>query len=230
MKSKFLGALATMALGAGLIAGVGVYVAGAKTDPNFISATKVGTLETPEGQLDHYTLNLSTYPDSLWNKKAVHSDWVSYGPVTNFKLPPHSAVTVTINQYDSGEKITNDFFAKVRGTIDGSMLVNGEKVTSIDPAAVGHTFTMRALANSTSKNFFLNIPLPAVPDDQMSENEGEYINPQVVTFTFITPDSGEYIWNCEFPCGDGTMARFGAAMSSQGYMSGHMVIDESLRS
>ena len=230
MKSKFLGALATVALGAGLIAGVGVYVAGAKTDPKFISATKVGTLETPEGKLAHFALNLNVYPDSKWKKGAVHSDWVSYGPATNFKLPPHSAVTVTINQYDSGEKITNDFFAKVRGTIDGSMLVNGEKVSSIDPTAVGHTFTVRTLANGTKKNFFLNIPLPAVPDDRMSQKEGEYINPQVVTFTFITPDSGEYIWNCEFPCGDGTMARFGAAMSSQGYMSGHMVIDESLRS
>ena len=73
------------------------------------------------------------------------------------------------------------------------------------------------------------MPLPAVSDDQMSTKEGEYINPQVVTFTFITPDSGEYVWNCEFPCGDGTTARFGAAMSTLGYMSGHIVIDGSAK-
>ena len=196
------------------------------TDKSFISATPAGTLETPQGTLNHYTMNLDVYPDSLWKKNHIgHPDWVSYGPSTNFHLPAHSAVTITIKQYDSGEPITNDFFAKVRGTIDGTMLLNGQKVSEVDPNAVGHTFSVRGLATGTNKNFFLNIPLPAVPDDKMSPNEGEYINPQVVTFTFITPDSGEYIWNCEFPCGDGSLARFGAAMSSQGYMSGHMTIE-----
>lgn len=230
MKNKFLGALATIALGAGLIAGIGIYVSGAKTNPEFMKPTRAGTIETKEGTLNHYTLDINAYPDSFWNEKAVHPDWVSYGPLTNFKLPPHSAITVTIKQYDSGEPITNDFFAKVRGTIDGTMLLNGQKVSQVDPTSVGHTFTVRTLATGTKNNFFLNVPLPAVPDDMMSENEGEYINPQVVTFTFITPDSGEYIWNCEFPCGDGTLARFGAAMSTQGYMSGHIVIDEGANS
>lgn len=227
MKKSLLGALATVALGAAFIAGVGIYVAGAKTDTSYIAAKPAGTLETPQGTLNHYTLDLSAYPDSMWNSKAVHQDWVSYGPSTNFKLPAHSAVTITIKQYDSGEPITNDFFAKVRGTIDGTMLLNGTRVSEVDPNSVGHTFSVRALASGTKQNLFLNIPLPAVPDDKMSANEGEYINPQVVTFTFITPDAGEYIWNCEFPCGDGTMARFGAAMSSQGYMSGHMTIEDS---
>lgn len=225
MNKRLLGALGTLVLGAGLIAGVALYVANAKTDPNFISPKAAGTMETPQGTLNHYTLELNAYPDSIWNPKAVHQDWVSYGPVTNFKLPANSVVTITINQYDSGEPITNDFFAKVRGTIDGSMLLNGKKVTEVDPMTVGHTFTVRTLATGTKDNFFLNVPLPAVPDDKMSENEGEYINPQTVTFSFITPKEGEYIWNCEFPCGDGSLARFGAAMSSQGYMSGHMIVE-----
>ena len=226
MNRRLVGAFATVALGAALIAGFGIYLANAKTDKSFISATPAGTLETPQGTLNHYTMNLDVYPDSLWKKNHIgHPDWVSYGPSTNFHLPAHSAVTITIKQYDSGEPITNDFFAKVRGTIDGTMLLNGQKVSEVDPNAVGHTFSVRGLTTGTNKNFFLNIPLPAVPDDAMSPNEGEYINPQVVTFTFITPDSGEYIWNCEFPCGDGSLARFGAAMSSQGYMSGHMTIE-----
>ena len=226
MNRRLVGAFATVALGAALIAGFGIYLANAKTDKSFISATPAGTLETPQGTLNHYTMNLDVYPDSLWKKNHIgHPDWVSYGPSTNFHLPAHSAVTITIKQYDSGEPITNDFFAKVRGTIDGTMLLNGQKVSEVDPNAVGHTFSVRGLTTGTNKNFFLNIPLPAVPDDKMSPNEGEYINPQVVTFTFITPDSGEYIWNCEFPCGDGSLARFGAAMSSQGYMSGHMTIE-----
>ena len=225
MNRRIVGALATLVLGAGLISGVGIFVAGAKTDPNFLTPKAAGTIQTPQGTLNHFTMDLSAYPDSFWNPKAVHQDWVSYGPVTNFKLPANSAITVTIKQYDSGEPITNDFFAKVRGTIDGTMLLNGKQVSEVDPMAVGHTFTVRGLNSGKKENFFLNVPLPAVPDDQMSENEGEYINPQTVTFTFITPAEGEYIWNCEFPCGDGTMARFGAAMSSQGYMSGHILVE-----
>ena len=226
MNRRLIGAFATLALGASLIAGIGIYLANARTDKSFIAATPAGTMETPQGTLNHFTMDLNVYPDSLWKKSHVgHPDWVSYGPSTNLRLPAHSAVTITIKQYDSGERITNDFFAKVRGTIDGTMLVNGEKVNGIDPSAVGHTFSVRGLNSGTNKNFFLNVPLPAVPDDKMSSNEGEYINPQVVTFTFITPDSGEYIWNCEFPCGDGSLARFGAVMSSQGYMSGHMTIE-----
>ena len=41
---------------------------------------------------------------------------------------------------------------------------------------------------------------------------------------FITGGPGEYIWNCEYPCGDGTIAKFGAAMSTMGYMSGHFTV------
>ena len=226
MTNKVTGALATVLLGAGLIAGIGAVVQLAKPDATFMVPTEAGTLETERGVVKHYTMELSAYPDSLWNKDASQPGWVSYGPKTNFKLPANSAITVTINQYDSGEPLNNDFFAHVRGTIDGSMLLNGKRVTDVDPNTVGHTFTVRALANGTKDNFFLNIPLPAVPDDKMSENEGEYINPQVVTFTFLTPASGEYVWNCEFPCGDGSLARFGAAMSTQGYMSGHIMVEE----
>ena len=144
MNRRLVGAFATVALGAALIAGFGIYLANAKTDKSFISATPAGTLETPQGTLNHYTMNLDVYPDSLWKKNHIgHPDWVSYGPSTNFHLPAHSAVTITIKQYDSGEPITNDFFAKVRGTIDGTMLLNGQKVSEVDPNAVGHTFSVQ---------------------------------------------------------------------------------------
>jgi uncharacterized protein YaiE (UPF0345 family) len=226
MNKRILGAFITIVLGAGLIAGIGLYVASAKNDSSFIEPTAAGTLATPQGTLKHYTMDLSVYPDSLWKKKSAHPDWVSYGPSTNFHVPSHSAITITIKQYDSGEQITNDFFAKIHGTLDGTAIIDGQKVTQIDPKTVGHTFTIRGLANKSSSNFFVSVPLPAGPDDKMSENEGEYINPRVVTFTIITGDAGEYAWNCEFPCGDGTLARFGAAMSTQGFMSGHFIVED----
>lgn len=226
MNKRIIGAFITVVLGAGLIAGIGIYVAAAKNDPSFMEATPAGTIETPQGTLKNYTLDLSVYPDSLWNKKSAHPDWVSYGPSTNFRVPAHSAITITIKQYDSGERITNDFFAKVQGTLGGTAIIDGIKVSEIDPEAVGHTFTIRGLLNSATENFYASVPLPAVPDDKMSETEGEYINPRVVTFTIVTGNAGEYIWNCEFPCGDGSLARFGAAMSTQGFMSGHFIVED----
>ena len=45
-----------------------------------------------------------------------------------------------------------------------------------------------------------------------------------VTFSFLTKGKGEYVFNCEYPCGDGTYAKFGAAMSTYGYMSGKVTV------
>jgi hypothetical protein len=139
--------------------------------------------------------------------------------VTNFQVPAHSAITITIKQYDSGERLTNDFFASVHGTIDGTATINGVAVKSVDPEAVGHTFTVHGLADSKS-SLFVSVPLPAVPESDMPET-GYTTSPSVVSFTFITGDAGEYVWNCEYPCGDGTVAKFGGPMSTQGYMAGN---------
>jgi hypothetical protein len=59
-----------------------------------------------------------------------------------------------------------------------------------------------------------------VADDAQNAPGSDYPAPHVVTFSFITGGKGEYIWNCEYPCGDGYYARFGGPMATQGYMSG----------
>jgi hypothetical protein len=46
----------------------------------------------------------------------------------------------------------------------------------------------------------------------------------VVTFSFVTGGKGEYVWNCEFPCGDGYYAKFGGPMATRGYMSGTFTV------
>ena len=225
MNRRIVGAFATVVLGAGLIAGIGTYVSAAKADTTILDATPAGTLETPQGTLKHFTMDLSIYPDSFFKTSSPHPDWVSYGPSTNFRVPAHSAITFTMKQYDSGESITNDFFARVAGTMNGTINIDGKDVTKVDANTIGHTFTVRGLSNGKS-NLFINVPMPMVPEDKMSENEGEYINPTIVKFTIITGDAGEYVWNCEFPCGDGTLARFGGPMSSQGFMSGHFIVTD----
>ena len=258
MNKRILGALATVVLGAGVIAGIGTYVASAKNDSGVINASAAGTYTAPDGtSYPHYTLTMNTYPNSTFGGHhgaggGAHPDWVSYGasgpygePLTesktgsNFSVPAHSAVTITIWQYDSGETLNNDFFAKVRGTVDGTAtlvsrydtkthtnVTEAKTITQIPHDEVGHTFTIHGMSDDQDQ-LFVNVPLLLADDAEVTaaEEEGGFTQfPTMTTFTIITGDEGEYIWNCEFPCGDGTIARFGNAMSSMGYMSGHFIV------
>ena len=223
MNKRLLAALGTVILGAGVIAGIGTYVASAKNDSRVLAATPAGTMDTPQGNLPHYTLDIQAYPDSMFGGHGAdggaHPDWVSYGDITNFEVPAHSAITITVTNYDGGETLNNDYFGKIRGTIDGSATLNGNRITRVAPDHVGHTFTVHGIAGEQSE-FFFSVPMQAVAEEDMPE-EGYTKTPNVTVFTVITGDAGDYIWNCEYPCGDGTVAKFGNAMSSMGYMSGH---------
>jgi hypothetical protein len=255
---RILAALATVVLGFGVIAGIGTYVAAAKNDSGLTSATAAGTFTAPDGKTyPQYTLNLNIYPNSTFGGHhgaggGAHPDWVSYGlagehgePLTeastgtNFVVPAHSAVTITIWQYDAGETITNDFFAKVRGTVGNTATLverydtkthtnatEAKTITQIPSDGVGHTFTIHGLADAKNQ-VFVSVPLPMSNGDEVTaaEEAGGFTRfPTKTTFTIITGDEGEYVWNCEFPCGDGTIARFGSAMSTMSYMSGHWIV------
>jgi uncharacterized protein YaiE (UPF0345 family) len=223
MNKRFFAALGTVVIGVGAMAGIGTYVASAKNDSRVLAATAAGTMVTSQGTLPHYTLDISAYPDSMFGGHSkdggAHPDWVSYGPVTNFQVPAHSAITITVTNYDGGETLNNDFFGKIRGTIDGSATLNGTRITRVAPDHVGHTFTVHGVAGGQSELFF-SVPMQAVAEADMPDS-GYTAKPNVTVFTVITGNAGEYVWNCEYPCGDGTIAKFGNAMSSMGYMSGH---------
>lgn len=218
-----LGGAAALVGGVAVVALTGTVLARAGTTPGLLKATVDGTAQTSQGVLPHAFLKLATYPDSAAGEHGsdggAHPDWVSYGPTSNFSVPAHSLVTITIDQYDGGETITNPYFAKVHGTVDGTMTVDGKTETQTDPDAVGHTFTIHALPTNQDP-LFVSVPLPAVADDAPTAPNSDYPAPHVVTFSFITGGRGTYVWNCEFPCGDGYYAKFGGPMSTQGYMSG----------
>lgn len=172
------------------------------------------------------SLSLATYPDSgaiTWRRTGggvgPHPDWVSYGPTTVLQVPAHALVTVTIDQYDSGETIPNPFLAQVHGTVGGIETVDGKAVTGISPDSVGHTFTLRSFPSPDQDSLFVSVPLPALPDSAQPAPGSDYPKPHVVTFQFITKGPGTYAWNCEFPCGD-NYAGFGGPMATFGYMSG----------
>ncbi len=215
---RLVGASLTVLAGGVVVAGVGLLVQehAAPAQGSAVRTTNAGV-----------HIDLATYPDSMAGVHGAdggpHPDWVTYGPTTGLTVPANSVVTVTIRQYDGGERITNPYFARVHGTVDGTEQVNGKTVTRVDPAAVGHTFTIHA-APTTQDPLFVSVPLPAVPDDRPVAAGSDYPRPNVVTFTFKTHGPGTYIWNCEFPCGDGTYAKFGGPMSSRGYMSGTLTV------
>ncbi len=226
MNKRILAVLGTVILGAGVIAAVGTYVANAKPDSRVLAATAAGTMDTPQGNLPHATLAISVYPDSLagthGKNGGAHPDYVTYGPVTNYEVPAHSVITMTVTNYDSGGSLNNDYFSHVRGTIDGTATLNGETFSHISKDAVGHTFTIHGLAVGQDE-FFVSVPMKAVDDADVPDT-GYTTKPMVTTFTFITGGPGDYVWNCEYPCGDGTIANFGHAMSTMGYMSGHFTV------
>jgi hypothetical protein len=221
------GAVATVVGGAVVVGLTGLILSNGSAQASPLTATVKGTAQTPQGVLPHAFLNLDTYPDSMAGEHGssggAHPDWVSYGPTSALKVPAHTLVTVTIKQYDTGGSLNNPYFGTVRGTVDGTMTIDGKTVKQTDPDSVGHTFTIHA-APSNQDPLFVSVPLPAQADDAPAAAGSDYPAPIVVTFSFVTGGRGEYVWNCEFPCGDGYYAKFGGPMSTRGYMSGTFTV------
>jgi hypothetical protein len=221
------GAVVTVLGGAVVVGLTGIILSSGAAQASPLRATVKGTAQTPQGVLPHAFLDLSTYPDSMAGEHGssggAHPDWVSYGPTSALRVPAHSLVTVTIKQYDTGGSLNNPYFATVRGTVDGTMTVDGKSVKHTDPDSVGHTFTIHG-APSNQDPLFVSVPLPAEADDAQPAAGSDYPAPHVVTFSFVTGGKGDYVWNCEFPCGDGYYAKFGGPMSTRGYMSGTFTV------
>jgi hypothetical protein len=217
----------TVVIGVAVVALIAWLVVLASPHQAAWAATPDGTISIDGTTYRHVTLDLATFPDSLFGGRGsggAHADWVSFSH-DNLVVPSNSAVTVTVSQYDTGGKPNNPFFAKVVGTVGGTEVVNGSAVRSVPVDQLAHTFTLRGIAGN-APYLFLNIPLPAV--SQKSPNvlrigHGSYPKPQIITFTFITHGRGVYLWNCEYPCGD-SVAGFGGAMSTYGYMSGTLTV------
>ncbi len=120
-------------------------------------AQSAGTAVVNGRVVPHVTLRFQTYPDAsgFVNGVAVHpggnSAWPAYGLTNVFQVPAHSLVTVYARQYDSGGSLNNPWFATVRGTVGGTAVVNGKRVSSIDPNNVGHTFTVRGIPGYRSR-------------------------------------------------------------------------------
>jgi len=228
---RLLFTVLTVLVGAGIVAGSVWFLMGVQAEPATLQAKVSGTAATPQGNLPHATLDLSIYPNSTANNPGPTGGmydfvdklgWPFYSPSTSLELPAHSLVTVTVHQYDSSTTVWNPYFAKVHGTVDGTVKFNGVAKKEIDPSDVAHTFTIHQYPQSSQPYFFVSVPMLAVGNNAKSLANG-YPKPEVMEFSFVTGAPGNYVWNCEDPCGNGYVM-FGGVMSERGMMSGTVTV------
>ena len=227
-------AFLTVMIGIAVVAGTALFVAKNGAEPPTLTATAAGTSQTSNGEVKHATLELSVFPNasatqagpnipaSTTTLVANSQQWPFYSPSTSIQLPAHALVTVTIHQYDTGGQIYNNWFAKPAGTVGNTMTVDGKDVTSVAPSNVAHTFTIHQYPESNEPYMYVSVPLPAQADNAKAQANG-YPTPIDVTFSFMTGAPGSYVWNCEFPCGNGYV-EFGGPMSQRGFMSGTVTV------
>jgi hypothetical protein len=153
-----------------------------------------------------------------------HADWVSYlakNPQgkwvhsTNLVVPAHSAIHVTIYQYDTATGLRNPFWGGPLGTV-GPPTVDGKAFKELNPDLASHTFAIPELG--------VSVPLKGVADNAKNQCS---VAPctlaeahTTVTFTFRTGKRGVFRWQCFVPCAAGFILGFGGPMQSLGYMDG----------
>ncbi len=214
MAGRIVAILAVVAIAAVLI---GFYVAGLVESPPPVSAQQSG----PHG------VNLTLKTEAAVGPQGANKSWVSYlvknengdwVHSTNFDLPAHSLVHVTVYQYDGNSGLRNPFLAQVQGTIGGTMKVDGKTMKAINPDDASHTFAVPQLG--------LLVPLPGVPDAAKNPCDDGPCNTsqdhRTITFTFRTGAPGRYRWQCFVPCAAGFLAGFGGPMQTIGYMDGFL--------
>ncbi|CAB1129060.1 protein of unknown function [Candidatus Hydrogenisulfobacillus filiaventi] len=95
------------------------------------------------------------------------------------------------------------------GVEGGTIMADGQSLSSVPAAQIAHTFTVPALG--------INIPVPATP------TKGK---PEIVKATFVAKKAGSFPWFCEAPCGTGPTG-FGGPMATPGWMQGTLTVSGS---
>lgn len=165
----------------------------------------------------------------------VHPSWVSYlvqDPsgswvhTTLWKLPAHTKVNVTIYEFDSGSPLRNPAIGAVAGVTNPEL--NAKSYSLVDATqgnGVAHTFSVPQLG--------INVPLPAVDPNAKTfcstsapcaTSGSQAAEHNLITFSFTTPGSGMYRWQCFIPCGLGFLYGNGGPMQTVGYMDGFLEV------
>jgi len=165
------------------------------------SANGVNTATTSSSSRPAYSASsVNTNAKQITETLTISPDGPKYTPA-NFTLPPNTVVNFKIIDKDNGAATIPSGYIKVRGTIDGTMVVNGKKVSELDAKNVAHTLTFPSLN--------LNVPVPPSA---------------TVAFSIKTPRKpGNYTWQCYAACGSG-QSGWGGVMSQMGAMQGTLTV------
>lgn len=247
MRNKMLIASVIVLILVGITVGTGaVLYALSDYQPALNASASGSTTTAPTGKpVKQVNLTLQTFPqspDSLPQWEAEHHyalqrntsipvidphlDWVTYGPSSNLVVPAYSKVTITIKQYDSGVSLLNDFYSNVRGTIGNTMTVDGKTgISHLNPTLVAHTFTIHGIPSNKQPWLFVSVPLERLSNSDVNAgvDNGLPKDPHIIKFSFYVYGPGHYVWQCEYPCGNGYDG-FGGAMSTHGYMNGTFTV------
>jgi hypothetical protein len=188
---------------------------------SFLIVTPPSVAATPQKRLTLQTVASFGHPP--------HDTWVSYLAqkqngkwvhTTVLDVPAYSTVAVTVHQFDTATGLRNPFWGQVRGTVDGTMQVNGKTTNVLDPDLASHTFAIPDLG--------LSVPLKGVPDDAKNQCSVAPCNlsqaHNTITFSFKTGKPGKYRWQCFVPCAAGFVLGNGGPMQSLGWMDGYLMV------
>jgi hypothetical protein len=138
--------------------------------------------------------------------------YIAFVP-TNITLPANTVVRVRITNFDDATAQKPASYAKVWGTVGGTISV--QRMMPGMPNMLYRAHTVRSLAAKTevshtftSTGLHLNVPIAPTG---------------VTTFLLRTGKPGHYTWRCMNPCGGGA-AGWGGPMRMKGYMSGTITV------
>ncbi|HEX9037788.1 MAG TPA: hypothetical protein VF808_12455 [Ktedonobacterales bacterium] len=173
---------------------------------------------------------VKTHPEYKNCRPNYNAQYVLYSQ-PEIVVPAHTKVTMIISNYDSTSALINNYFITPQGIDSGSLTVDGQQTSSIDPSVVSHTFVIHSIVTNSSQYsnaqpwLYVGIPLTGVTatDPKAFDAAGMPYKPVVTEFTFTTGAPGHYVWQCFVPCGTGFNG-FGGPMGTDGYMNGTFTV------
>jgi hypothetical protein len=182
------------------------------------------------------------------NNTATRPNWVTYYTqdptskqwvhTTLFSVPANTRVNMTIYGFDGCTPLRNNYWSQVQGVAGNAVTVQqfnknnkpigGPQTESVinswADCNVAHTFAVPSLgifvpvaspnANNSKNN--LCSTFPCTPT-----SGGAYVQE---TFSFMSPSSGTFRWQCLIPCGGGFLDGNGGPMQTLGWMTGFMYV------
>jgi hypothetical protein len=185
-----------------------LFFAASWIDGSAQSATRPAAAQPTVAKGPIQTENLTIVTDAQTGKPG----YIAYTP-TNFTLPAHSTVAIRITNFDGATPQKPAMYAKVWGTVGGTVKVQTFRPSAPNALSAAQIFTHVNPKTQVSHTFTvagMHLNAPVYPN-------------AVTTFIIHTGKPGKYFWRCWNPCGGGDTG-WTQPMSDNGYMTGTITV------